>query len=182
MLDDDVGDADALAKIDGQRTDALEQCTVERGARDTHRVVAVGPKCPDRAVSRVQDRPVRRRDAHTGERRRAAGVDGLQHAEPVEHAAGLGTQVLPADFRPRARPSVEHGHAEAVLGEEDGRRRPRGAGADDHDVGVRHHAASTTTRASHGYRVTVARVTPAAPKRSPSSAGAYARRTESGPS
>src|SRR5262249_44763747 len=177
--DDEVGDARLLAELDGQRADAVDQDRVEGLARDRHRVLAIGAPGADRAVRADQRSPVGRGDAHALQHA-GDGVHGLARAEPIEQPRCLRAQILAADLRPREARAIEQTHAEPVLGQEDGGRRPRGPGADHDDVG--RHDSTASRRPSTGYSRIVNRRAPAFSANAVSSSREQDRRTESGPS
>ena len=150
VLDHDVGDPHPEVQVHRLRAHAVEQGPVERGAGDADRLLSIWAEAADGAVTAGEHGAVGGGDAHAGQRDGAPRVEHLQRTESVEDAAGLGAQVLAADFGPRARAALEHGHGQPLLSEQDGRGRAGGPGADDQDVGGAHHVASTTSRASHG--------------------------------
>ncbi len=176
---DEVGDARLLAEVDGQRADAVDEDRVEGLARDRHRVLAVRPPRSDRPVRPDEGLAVGRGDPHALQGA-GDGIDRLQRAEPIQQTRGFRAQVLSADLRSRKPRAIEERDGESVLGHENGRRRARGAGADDDDVG--RHDRTATRRPSTGYSRIVSRRAPAFSASARSSSREYERRTESGPS
>src|SRR6266508_2968517 len=97
------------------------------------RVRSIGAPGADRPVRSDERCAIGRGDPHTGQRARD-GVDCLERAQAVQQAGRLGAQILAADFRAWKPRAIDEANREAVLGEEDGRGRPRRPGADDDDV------------------------------------------------
>ncbi len=153
-LHDQPRHAMPLAHVHRQRPRPLQQDAIEDLAPDRERVVAVAAPPAAGRIRAVEHGAVGRHDAHAVERLRAGRVHRLQHAQAIEHARGLGREVLPADLRARERGLVEQGDRPPALGQQDRGRAARGTAADDDDI---RHELSIMARGSRPARHDLAR-------------------------
>ena len=186
-LPEEVDDAHPLADGDADLPGTLHERRVQdpaahgEGARPIAGARAVGRVVPDEL------RAVGSEDAHAPERAGPVRLHPGEDAQAIQDPAALRREVFAADLVAGEPGAVEEGDRQPLPREEDRRRgagRPR---ADDHRVSPHVAAPSdprvqTPTWRNAGARCQRTSGRPARSARRVSSAGVYARRTESGPS
>jgi hypothetical protein len=146
-----VEDAHTARDASAGRHGRLEQQRIQSVARD-------GDRGPQRGIvrhlveTRLERRSGRRDDAPALEARGRRGRHGLEQAELAQQQGGGRAQAFAARLGAGERVAVDEQHVEAPVRETQRADGARGAGADDHDIGVLSSPRPACRRRVHGRR------------------------------